>query len=192
MSWVLVGRPYGPSRRIGANWRACSSPIASAQCASAGGLQAAFNSLRYVCIRFPFRSCYYHDSAVALIENGEVIYAAQEERFTRKKHDESFPEKAILNSQLHQQVIIESQAEFTASQVRQLKDFYKDFFDDQPQASEAKVLAQDTINRFKTLNDDVMKLLYQKEQYPFLSALTPVAEKLDSMSKKQYGFFSKR
>ena len=42
-------------------------------------------------------SCYYHDSAVALIENGEVIYAAQEERFTRRKHDQSFPEKAILN-----------------------------------------------------------------------------------------------
>ncbi|MFZ4715531.1 MAG: BREX system P-loop protein BrxC [Bacteriovoracaceae bacterium] len=98
-------------------------------------------------------------------------------------------DRAILNSQLHQQVIIESQAEFTASQVRQLKDFYKDFFDDQPQASEAKVLAQDTVNRFKTLNEEVMKLLYQKEQYPFLSVLSPVAEKLDSMSKKQYGFF---
>ncbi len=98
-------------------------------------------------------------------------------------------ERAILNSQLHQQVIIESQAEFTASQVRQLKDFYKDFFDDQPQASEAKALAQDTINRFKTLNEEVMKLLYQKEQYPFLSILSPEAEKLDSISKKQYGFF---
>lgn len=98
-------------------------------------------------------------------------------------------ERAILNSQLHQQVIIESQAEFTASQVRELKDFYKDFFDDQPQGSEAKALAQDTISRFKTLNEEVIKLLYQKEQYPFLSILSSVSEKLDSMSKKQYGFF---
>ncbi|HMO81783.1 MAG TPA: carbamoyltransferase [Pyrinomonadaceae bacterium] len=36
-------------------------------------------------------SAYYHDSACALIQDGEVLAAAQEERFTRKKHDPSFP-----------------------------------------------------------------------------------------------------
>jgi carbamoyltransferase len=40
-------------------------------------------------------SAYYHDSAAALIKNGEIIAAAQEERFTRKKHDAGFPENAI-------------------------------------------------------------------------------------------------
>jgi len=40
-------------------------------------------------------SAFYHDSAAALINNGEIIAAAQEERFTRKKHDPSFPEHAI-------------------------------------------------------------------------------------------------
>jgi len=40
-------------------------------------------------------SSFYHDSAAALIKNGEIIAAAQEERFTRKKHDESFPTNAI-------------------------------------------------------------------------------------------------
>jgi len=40
-------------------------------------------------------SAFYHDSAAALIHNGEIIAAAQEERFTRKKHDPSFPAKAI-------------------------------------------------------------------------------------------------
>jgi len=40
-------------------------------------------------------SCFYHDSAAALLKNGEVIAAAQEERFTRKKHDEDFPKNAI-------------------------------------------------------------------------------------------------
>lgn len=39
-------------------------------------------------------SCYYHDSAVALLRDGELIAAAQEERFTRKKHDSSFPIQA--------------------------------------------------------------------------------------------------
>lgn len=40
-------------------------------------------------------SGYYHDSAAALILNGEIVAAAQEERFTRKKHDAGFPKKAI-------------------------------------------------------------------------------------------------
>jgi len=40
-------------------------------------------------------SCYYHDSAAALIKDGEIIAAAQEERFTRKKHDFHFPHNAI-------------------------------------------------------------------------------------------------
>ncbi len=40
-------------------------------------------------------SCYFHDSAAVLIRDGEVIAAAQEERFTREKHDFSFPQKSI-------------------------------------------------------------------------------------------------
>ena len=40
-------------------------------------------------------SAYYHDSAAALVADGKILAAAQEERFTRKKHDESFPAKAV-------------------------------------------------------------------------------------------------
>tara|TARA_A100001015_G_C15023558_1_gene729278 strand:+ start:735 stop:2573 length:1839 start_codon:yes stop_codon:yes gene_type:complete len=40
-------------------------------------------------------SAYYHDSAACLLQNGKIIAAAQEERFTRKKHDASFPHFAI-------------------------------------------------------------------------------------------------
>jgi carbamoyltransferase len=40
-------------------------------------------------------SAFYHDSAAALIEDGRIVAAAQEERFTRKKHDASFPRNAI-------------------------------------------------------------------------------------------------
>ena len=40
-------------------------------------------------------SAFYHDSAACLIKNGEIIAAAQEERFTRKKHDESYPFNSI-------------------------------------------------------------------------------------------------
>jgi carbamoyltransferase len=40
-------------------------------------------------------SAYYHDSAACLVEDGRIVAAAQEERFTRKKHDADFPERAI-------------------------------------------------------------------------------------------------
>src|ERR1700744_1665854 len=40
-------------------------------------------------------SAFYHDSAAALVEDGRIVAAAQEERFTRKKHDASFPNHAI-------------------------------------------------------------------------------------------------
>ena len=40
-------------------------------------------------------SALYHDSAAALIDDGDIVAAAQEERFTRKKHDPSFPHQAI-------------------------------------------------------------------------------------------------
>jgi carbamoyltransferase len=40
-------------------------------------------------------SAFYHDSAAALVEDGRIVAAAQEERFTRKKHDASFPTHAV-------------------------------------------------------------------------------------------------
>ena len=40
-------------------------------------------------------SCFYHDSAATLVRDGEILAAAQEERFTRRKHDAGFPKHAI-------------------------------------------------------------------------------------------------
>ena len=40
-------------------------------------------------------SAFYHDSAAALLIDGKIIAAAQEERFTRKKHDEQYPFNAV-------------------------------------------------------------------------------------------------
>jgi len=46
-------------------------------------------------IRILGLSAYYHDSAAALVEDGRIVAAAQEERFTRKKHDAGFPTNAV-------------------------------------------------------------------------------------------------
>ena len=40
-------------------------------------------------------SAFYHDSAAVLVVDGEIVAAAQEERFTRRKHDSDFPSKAV-------------------------------------------------------------------------------------------------
>ena len=40
-------------------------------------------------------SAFYHDSAAALVQDGRVVAAAQEERFSRKKHDARFPHNAL-------------------------------------------------------------------------------------------------
>ena len=40
-------------------------------------------------------SAFYHDSAAALLRDGEIVAAAQEERFTRRKHDPGFPTNAV-------------------------------------------------------------------------------------------------
>ena len=40
-------------------------------------------------------SAFYHDSAACLVRDGDILAAAQEERFTRKKHDYSFPKHAV-------------------------------------------------------------------------------------------------
>src|SRR3981189_2718445 len=50
-------------------------------------------------LKYPMRilgiSAFYHDSAAALIDDGRIVAAVQEERFTRRKHDASFPHNAI-------------------------------------------------------------------------------------------------
>jgi carbamoyltransferase len=53
----------------------------------AGGEEATVNILGI--------SCFYHDSAACLLRDGHIVAAAEEERFTRRKHDSSFPEHAI-------------------------------------------------------------------------------------------------
>jgi len=58
-------------------------------------------------------SAYYHDSAAALLCNGEIIAAAQQERFSRKKHDHGFPKQAI-NYCLRSAAISAAQIDYVA------------------------------------------------------------------------------
>lgn len=98
-------------------------------------------------------------------------------------------ERALRNSNLHANLILEPQVEFTASQTRALKEFYEDFFDAPPKANEAKALAQETADAFKKCLQDLKLLLAQTDQYPFLKALEPVQEKLTALAGKPYAWY---
>ena len=53
-------------------------------------------------------SCFYHDSAATLLKDGKIVSAVQEERFTRKKHDPSFPKNAVQYCLNHSNISIKN------------------------------------------------------------------------------------
>lgn len=98
-------------------------------------------------------------------------------------------ERALRNTHGHGNVVLEPQVEFTASQVRALKDFYSEFFDGPAKASEAKLLARETAEAFLTLQHELAKLHVQAAQFPFLNALAPVLLTLKETAANNTNWF---
>jgi len=98
-------------------------------------------------------------------------------------------ERALRNTHGHGNVVLEPQVEFTASQVRALKEFFEDFFDAPPRASEAKALGKETGTALQELMHQLAPLAAQASQYPFLTALTPVLETLKELTCKPYTWY---
>jgi hypothetical protein len=98
-------------------------------------------------------------------------------------------ERTLRNTHGHGNVVLEPQVEFTASQVRALKEFFEDFFDAPPRASEAKALGRETGTALQDLMHQLTPLAAQASQYPFLNALTPVLEKLKELTGKPYTWY---
>ena len=95
-------------------------------------------------------------------------------------------ERALRNTHGHGNVVVEPQVEFTASQVRGLKEFYEDFFDAPPPAGEGKALGKETGIAFRKMKTALDILAAKTDRYPFLTALAPVLEKLGEHSDKPY------
>lgn len=98
-------------------------------------------------------------------------------------------ERVLRNTHGHGNVVLEPQVEFTASQVRALKEFFEDFFDAPPRASEVKALGKETGTALQDLMHQLSPLAAQASQYPFLNTLTPVIEKLKALSGKPYTWY---
>lgn len=97
--------------------------------------------------------------------------------------------QALRNTHGHDNVLLEPQIEFTASQVRWLKEFYTEFFDTPPEASEAKALGMETEKTLDTLRQELEKLYAQRATYPFLHPLQTAIDQLENYKGKPYTWF---
>jgi hypothetical protein len=98
-------------------------------------------------------------------------------------------DRALRNTHGHANVVLEPQVDFTASQVRSLKEFYQDFFDSPPFSNEAKALGKETGAALQELLHQLTPLAAQVTQYPFLTALHPVMDRLKDIIGKPYTWY---
>ncbi len=98
-------------------------------------------------------------------------------------------ERSLRNTNTHASLVLEPQVEFSASQVRTLKEFFADFFDRPATSNEARALAREAIDALKDLEIELIELLGQKTQYPFLSVLDPVLATLKDVAAKNLTWF---
>lgn len=98
-------------------------------------------------------------------------------------------ERSLRNTNAHATLVLEPQIEFSASQVRNLKEFFADFFDRPAGSNEARALARETIDALKDLELELAELHGQKTQYPFLNALDGVLATLKEIAGKNASWF---
>lgn len=98
-------------------------------------------------------------------------------------------ERSLRNTNAHATLVLEPQVEFTASQIRTLKEFFADFFDKPAISNEARALARETIDALKDLEIELIELNAQKALYPFLSVLDAVLVTLKEVAEKNVNWF---
>ena len=103
--------------------------------------------------------------------------------------EEDALKRALQNSREHSNLLLDPQVEFTPGQVRRAKEFYTDFFDEPPAAGEAKAVGKETGLAFRELREKLSEIAAQSASYPFLNGLTPVVEKLRSLTQKPYAWY---
>lgn len=98
-------------------------------------------------------------------------------------------ERSLRNTNAHASMVLEPQVEFSASQVRTLKEFFADFFDKPASSNEARALAREAIDALKDLEIELVELHGQKGTYPFLKVLDPVMATLKDVASKNANWF---
>jgi len=97
--------------------------------------------------------------------------------------------RALKNTHTQSNIVLEPQVEFSAVQVRKLKEFYADFFDAPTKANEAKTLGKETGEAFQKALQELGVLAAEKAQYPFLNVLNQSIALLRTLTNKPYAFY---
>ncbi len=98
-------------------------------------------------------------------------------------------ERALKNTQAQGNIVLEPQVEFSPAQVRQLKEFYTEFFDGQPSSTDGKALGKETSEAFQKVGEEIRGYESRKDSYPFMSALDPAREAVIAVSGKAPGWY---
>jgi len=96
---------------------------------------------------------------------------------------------AITNTHGYGNIVLTPQVEFSAAQVRGLRDFYAEFFSAPPHANEAKALGQETSQAFRELGQTLTSLRQQAIRYPFLTAVDAPIQSIQAVTGKPYTFY---
>ena len=157
--------------------------LAFVQSNSRGGVRTTLKSLLEKFERKPYG---WHFAAVLCILAHLCARSKIEVRVDGNVLEDDELERALRNTHGHGTVVLEPQVDYTASQVRALREFFADFFDTPAGAGEAKALGKEAETAFKQLHTDLNLLAAQVIQYPFLAALKPVLDTLKEVSDKPY------
>jgi hypothetical protein len=186
-----VGRFLRPSTTLYGSDEATFSEaeqemLAFVQANSRGGLRTTLQALLY---RFERKPYGWYLAAVQCILAKLCGRGKIEVRRDGTLLEDQELERALRNSHGYANLVLEPQIDFTAAQVRQLRDFHAEFFDSPPSANEARALGQETAVAFQTLHNDLFPLQQEAGRYPFLVALAAPLARLQSVAGQPYAFY---
>jgi hypothetical protein len=96
---------------------------------------------------------------------------------------------ALKKTRSHANLVLEPQIEFTSGQIRRVKEFYQNFFDQPARSTEAKSLGEEVAAGFEILNREIAQLQSGAAHYPFLAVLAEPAQQLKTLVSKPYKHF---
>lgn len=93
-------------------------------------------------------------------------------------------ERSLRNAQLRGKLILYQEVEYSASQIRILKDFFEEFFSKRSTFSDAKILAREIQEELNKTSREMNSLFSQSNRYPFLKSLEPVQKMISTLIGK--------
>ena len=103
--------------------------------------------------------------------------------------DDDVALNAFTNNRLYSNTLLEPQVDYDPRLIKQLMTVYSEYFDEICPAKEAKEVAMAFKNKLTQELGWLNQMLMNKETYPFLSALDPVTEFVEKLSKKEYTYY---